>query len=177
MKVEHEVFSAFKNSFKTYVLEHYKSIATENEISGLGIFTDSDMSSFIIRINTSQHLLERNSKSETEGDRLINKWWMPEWGWESKYDDLEDDLVKQLEIISSNLAFDTFKRKLFSVYCEVLAELSEEKVLENGSEDLILIVQESDNFDSKRDKESLSLILNENQWDEYLEFNKHWMGY
>jgi len=177
MKVEYEAFSAFKSSFKAYVLECYKSIAVENEISGLGIFTDADMSSFIIRINTSQNLVERNSESEAESDRLINKWWMPEWGWESEHDELEGDLVKQLEVISSNLEFDTFKTTLFSIYCEVLAELSEEKVLENRNDDLILIVQESDNFDSKRDKESLSLILNENQWNEYLEFNKHWMGY
>ena len=171
-----DLIEELKNEFKSYLIHCLNEFKSENRINGIGIFTDSDMSSFVIYINTVEYLNERNLNANNEDEKLTNKWWLPEWSWESK------DSAEQLRImnisqkVSNQLEFYDFKRTLFKTYCEVLASLNNSNLVRLDN-DFIRLVQESDNFDSKTDKNDLSKLLSQPQWTEYLKFNKYWLGY
>jgi hypothetical protein len=177
MEINSNLFSEFKTNFKAYILNCYESVSKESEIAGFGIFTDSDMSTFVVHINTTKHLSEQHKNKTSEDEKLTDKWWLPEWGWVSKYQTDEKNLHNNLEHIYINMEFVAYKKNLFRVYCEVLSELFKEEKLKNTSDDFILMVQECDNFNQEKDKESLSMILGEKQWEEYIKFNKYWMAY
>jgi len=86
----------FKKIFKTLISDFYKYVVErEKEICSFGVFTDSDISGFVISFNTQSGMEEiiksgikwnkenPDSKFETDSD----KWWMPEWKSESVKDE------------------------------------------------------------------------------------------
>ena len=171
-----ELIGELKNEFKSYLIQCLNEFTSESRINGIGIFTDSDMSSFVIYINTSEHLNERNLNADNEDEELTNKWWLPEWSWESKDSAEQEQIIGISKKISSQLEFYDYKRTLFKTYCEILENLNNSDLISLDN-DFVRLVQESDNFDSEIDKNDLSKILTELQWIEYLKFNKYWLGY
>tara|TARA_Y100000815_G_C13266733_1_gene471388 strand:- start:650 stop:1207 length:558 start_codon:yes stop_codon:yes gene_type:complete len=171
-----ELIGELKNVFESYLKECLNEFPSENRVNGIGIFTDSDMSSFVVYINTVEHLNERNLNADNEDEKLTNKWWLPEWSWESKDSAEQERIIDISQKISNQLEFYDYKKTLFKTYCEILANLSNSDKV-SLKDDFVLLVQESDNFNSKTDKNDLSKILSESQWTEYLKFNKYWLGY
>ncbi|WP_422104709.1 DUF4303 domain-containing protein [Winogradskyella sp.] len=171
-----KLIQELKNEFEVYLIQCLNEFTSENDINGIGIFTDSDMSSFVIYINTKSHLNERNSDADTQDEQLTNKWWLPEWYWESEDSSGQNRIIAITQKISSQLEFYDYKRTLFKTYCEILENLNDSDFIKLD-DSFVRLVQESDNFDSETDKNDLSKILTESQWNEYLRFNKYWLGY
>ena len=171
-----ELIEELKREFKSYLIQCLNEFPSKNRVNGIGVFTDTDISSFMVYINTVEHLNARNLNSDNEDEKLTNKWWLPEWSWESKDSAGQERIIDISKKISNQLEFYDYKRTLFKTYCEILAELNIAD-LNNEDNDFVRLVQESDNFDSEIDKNDLSKILSELQWTEYLKFNKYWLGY
>tara|TARA_B100001173_G_scaffold298878_1_gene296888 strand:+ start:68 stop:622 length:555 start_codon:yes stop_codon:yes gene_type:complete len=171
-----ELIGELKNEFESYLIDCLNEFPSKNRVNGIGIFTDSDMSSFMVYINTVEHLNERNLNADDEDEKLTNKWWLPEWSWESKDSAEQERIIDICQKISNQLEFYDYKRTLFKTYCEILANSSHSENV-SLNDDCVRLVQESDNFDSETDKNDLSKILTESQWTEYLKFNKYWLGY
>ena len=171
MNTTNKILHNYKADFKSYLLKCYQSVAQKTKVTGIGVFTDADMSNFVIYINSKDHLTHRNAESTSRNEMLTNKWWLPEWWWESNALE-EGNLIDQLELIFKHLEFEIYKNTFFSIYCQVLEEIKKEI---NADNDIVFLVQVSDNFDVE-DKQYLSNILDEEQWEEYLEFNNYWIG-
>ncbi|MEL6556588.1 MAG: DUF4303 domain-containing protein [Bacteroidota bacterium] len=143
MNITDKIFFDFKAGFKSYLIKCYQSGAQQTKVTGIGVFTDSDMSNFVVYINSKDHLTQRNAESTSRNEMLTNKWWLPEWWWESNALE-EGNLIDELERIFKQLEFKTYKNTLFSVYCQVLEEIKNEI---NADNDFVLLVQVSDNFE------------------------------
>lgn len=163
----------FKKILKTLISDYYKDvIKKEKEICSFGIFTDSDISSFLMSCNTA-------CKAKNEED----KWWIPEWKAASiKEDDdyYEDERYEQLEKIMNDLieqsnwdfeeeknTFASYKNEIFDCMCMALKELKAAKLFEEVSDDFFLLVQESDNGISDERAISLHKIMSKEQFEAY----------
>lgn len=174
---------------------YHKVIEREREICSFGIFTDSDMSGFVIRYNTQEgieKIIESAIKSREdypdwnwEGALDDSKWWIPEWISESKgdeliyyndkrYDELDkimNDLRKKTWMNENDEVFASYKEEMFDIMCKSLEELKGEGLFRNVSENFYLLVQEQDNgIYGNRDK-SLQRILTPEQYKEYEDFD------
>lgn len=162
----------FKSILKTLISDYYlQVIGREIEICSFGIFTDSDISGFVIYYN-----LKTNIDSDSD------KWWLPDWTSGSVNDNFynQDDRYHQLEKIMNELigkstwdfddkknTFATYKNEMFDSICDVLKELNEEKLFKNASDDFFLLVQESDNGVYEERTTSLNKIMSKEQFEEY----------
>lgn len=175
--IPNETELKFKKIFKSLISDYYKQvIEREKEIFSLGIFTDSDISGFIMNYNVKR---ENNSESD--------KWWIPEWKSESKDDQSfyhEDDRYQELETIMNKLykksewnfdeeknTFALYKKEIFDSICEALKELKEENLFKGVTEDFLLLVQESDNGIYDGREISLKKIMSKEQFEAYLKFS------
>ncbi len=191
-----ETESKFKTIFKTLISDYYKYvIEREKEICSFGIFTDSDISGFVISFNTQsgmEKILESGIKWNKENpDNKFkidsDKWWMPEWKSDSVKEGFfdKDDRYNLLAGImdelrkKSNWDFDDtkntfaiYKREMFDSICDALKELKEEKLFKNISKDFFLLVQESDNGIYDERAVSLKKIMSKKQFEEYRKYNE-----
>jgi len=167
-----------KELFKATISDYYNLvIKREKKISSLGIFTDSDISTFIIACNTQY----ASAKSDDD------KWWMPEWIYDSSSGESSsslDDRFSQLDkttkalIEKSNWDFDDdkntfskYKNEMFECMCDSLMELKEENLFNEVSKDFFLLVQESDNGIYEDRQKCLKKIMTEEQLGKYLKFS------
>ena len=172
MKESESLLREFKSGLGAHISGCLESIESKVEIAGIGLFTDSDMSGFKLCINSQEHLKNQNEIAESENDLLVNKWWIPEWWWESNNQEEESKLFGLLDAISEALEFAIYKRTLFKVYCQVLKENAKQIASRNSN--IVFLVQESDNFDQDLHREGLLLLLSDEQWEEYVRFNRYW---
>ena len=179
------IFEEFKVEFCQYCQAFATSLADEKEsISSFGIFTDQDMSSFVLAYNTQEHIHRKSqaasesiSASEAASISFSNKWWIPEWkGDDEKFNpEKQEEFYLKLEKLAGLLPFPLYKDSLFMLYCESLAELRNSGAFLQQTSDFFMLVQESDNF-SLSDFDRLKKLLNKEEWEEYLRFNKDFMG-
>ncbi len=186
----------FKELFKDVAKDCLKVIfEKEEEIYAFGVFTDSDISSFLLAYNTKGNLdtiiksgVEyKNEFSITNLSDDFLKWWIPEWKNEiveqkfnndartKKLHKILTDLVKPIGF-SDDKTFSDYKEDIFAVFCQSLKELKEEGCFLNITEDFYLLVQEHDNGMHGTRKQHLSKILSENQMNELINFEKHYLS-
>ena len=114
----------FIKILKSLISDYYKYvIEREKELCSFGIFTDSDISGFVVYYNI---------KSENNTD--IDKWWLPEWkslaikeehfrDQEARYNQLEK-IIDELKGKSTwdfddkRNTFAIYKREMFDCICD-----------------------------------------------------------
>lgn len=187
----------FKQILKAQISAYYKYvIKKEKEICAFGIFTDSDISSFVLYYLTQSRLdaitnagikwnqAHPDNTAEIDAD----KWWMPEWASipiqdKKCYD--KDDRYSALEKIMDEFSqksnwdiedtkntFATYKKEMFDAFCEVLKALKEAQLFKAVHKDFFLLVQESDNGIYEDRAISLKKIMTKQQFDTYLKVHE-----
>ena len=194
------VAKQIKELVKALAKDCVKSIyRKEKEICSFGIFTDSDVSSFLFGYNTSAQLENiindgKAYKKEFNENELPDdflKWWLPEWKNEINEEAFNtnpktkeafrimDDLIKPIKFsnrFSENDLFSRYKEDIFDLFCQVLLELKEEHVFSRTNEDFYLLVQEHDNGVYGTRERSLLKIISKKQRNELLIFGKHYLN-
>ncbi|TAE11981.1 MAG: hypothetical protein EAZ95_12915 [Bacteroidetes bacterium] len=158
-----------KDYLKEQMTYLYNQCVKEDEtVYAVGIFGDSDMSTFALNILTHE-------------PNEIEKWWIPEWNHELNYKTLDEayklnydklyeiieDLIKGTRNSENFELFVQYKRDVFDICCEALKELKESNLFKKVSADLSFLVQECDNGIYGTREQSLSKILTPEQREEY----------
>ena len=195
--ISEEIALEFKEKLKGLASDYLKKIfQREKEICSFGVFTDSDISGFVLYYNTKEGMkglinsgIEWNKENPDSTLQIDSgKWWMPEWYSESVDDESffqNDKREKELYLVLEeqinktrlfetndhlfNEAFVKYKEEVFDLICQSLKELKDADCFSKVSNDFFLLVQEGDNGVYGSRKESLSKILTKNQLDKYLE--------
>lgn len=174
---------SFKKNFKEYTRLFYNSIESNKEdVYAFGVFTDQDIATFVLYYDTKSSLLKKGIISQLNDNIWSNTqeaqiWWMPQWkGSDSDGNGNEvfgEELLDQMEKIGDKIEFSEYKSLMFDLFCTVLKELKEEGIFIEIENNLLLLVQESDNFMEEKDETSLKKIMSKEQWDSYLVFNSN----
>lgn len=182
-------YTKFKLLLKELIEDYYSQVLAieKGKILAFGIFSDSDISSFIFAYNTQDGIdanIERSRKYsefndlETDGDI----WFLPEWtsGQKKELFDYDnnptyDFLHKIMNLFyeeNMDESFVKYKNTMFDLFCESLKELGEENSFKRVSSDFLLLVQEGNNGIYDTRVESLAKILSPVQMEQYLKANE-----
>ena len=177
------------------LIKEYHSLALniEGQINAIGIYTDADMTTFLLGYNTEEgvkEIIDRQLDTnalfpDDPCDRPLddNKWLIPEWISESYEDLIEENntkLIKANELISKlyeanvHKNFVHYKSEMFDILCDVIATLKKSGVFGPNADQLILLVQVSDNGLNNTREKSIKKILTKVQLEEYKSFLETW---
>ncbi|MBD0254565.1 MAG: DUF4303 domain-containing protein [Cytophagales bacterium] len=190
-----EVLGKLKVEVKDYLTRIVAFIyESEAELCSFGIFTDSDISGFVVGYNTAHHLNAQNISNLANPGGVLeavikssNKWWIPEWTSGSNRElrneqyELYQEICDGLEEVHQKTqwhsddgknTFILYKDDIFDLLSESLKELKEEGIFNKTDEDFFLLVQEEDNGMYGERGPSLKKILNDRHYRKYLAFCK-----
>jgi hypothetical protein len=188
----------FKNNFKNLAKKYVQKVQNEGEvIISFGVFTDCDITGFVIHHNTQEGIersIQRTIQYKKENPEMFkdakldgDPWSMPEWitgEKETTFDFYKDERFN----ICSDIMEESYKRnrtgkflenknKMFDLICASLQELKTENAFGEIDESFILLAQECDNGVYGSRKKSLSKILSSKQLQEYISFCDEYYSY